>query len=245
MKPSTNLQLFIDRFTIGNGCILFCLGLILVSCAALPKIQSSRSSLSDGDDIRCELPFVKNRWQFVHSIKAVLPNGQRQSMIGTIIVTPETQTIQGVLMSIEGIVLLDVLYDQTLIVNRAIPPFDQPEIYQGLIDDIRLLFLKPDGNRIACGQAGEGAAICRYRKQDGMTVDVTVGLDGKWKIDQYSRNDRLERTVRADFFRNPDLGKSGEGIPARLELTAHGFLGYKLSLDLIEAVPLTPQGLSE
>jgi len=28
-------------------------------------------------------------------------------------------------------------------------------------------------------------------------------------------------------------------VPERLELTAHGFLGYKLSLDLIESVRLT------
>jgi hypothetical protein len=199
----------------------------------------------EGDEIPCERPFLKNKWQLVHSIKAVLPDGQRQSMIGTIILTPATGTVHCILMSIEGIVLLDILYGQKVIVNRAIPPFDQPDIYKGLINDVRLLFLKPDGIRTTVGSVGGRSTICRYKKKDGMTIDVITHPSGNWEIKQYNWFDQLQRSVRADFLTHDEIWKSGETIPKRLELTASGFLGYKLSLDLIEAVPLMPQEVSE
>jgi hypothetical protein len=237
-------QLQYDR-AIGKWGLLLSVLLISASCSSLPEIQPFRSPLPEGSENRCEQPFVKNKWQFVHSIRVVLPDGQRQSMIGTIIVAPERNTVHCILMSIEGLVLLDAVYDQKVTVNRAVPPFDEPEMVQGLIGDVRLLFLKPEGVPTASGVVGDRSAICRYKNGDGSTVDVIVQLDGNWQIDQYSSFDFIQRSVQGIFAEDHQTGNLGELIPERLELVAHGFMGYKLSMNLIEAIPLFSQGLSE
>ncbi len=230
---------------IGRYGLVLSVFLIAASCSSLPEIQPFRPPLPKGSENRCEQPFVKNKWQFVHSIRAVLPDGQRQSMIGTIIVAPDRNTVHCILMSIEGLVLLDAVYDQKVIVNRAVPPFDEPGMVQGLIGDVRLMFLKPEGVRTASGVLGDRATICRYTNEDGITVDVIVQLDGNWRIDQYSPFDFLQRSVQGFFAEDHQTGALGEVIPERLELIAPGFMGYKLSMKLIEAVPLFSQGLSE
>ncbi len=230
---------------IGKYALLISVFLIVASCSSLPEIQPFRPPLPKGSENRCEQPFVKNKWQFVHSIRAVLPNGQRQSMIGTIIVAPERNRVHCILMSIEGLVLLDAVYDQKVIVNRAVPPFDEPGMVQGLIWDVRLMFLKPEGVSTGSGVVEERSAICRYKNGDGSTVDVIVQLDGNWRIDQYSSFDFIQRSVQGFFAEDHQTGVLGEFIPERLELVAHGFMGYKLSMNLIEAIPLFSQGLSE
>jgi len=100
-----------------------------ISCARLPKINpppgpSLDPALDPSDpsfdksgalkiESECALPFVKNKWQLVHSIKATLPDGKRETLIGTIIVSPDEKTIHSVLTTIEGIVLIEAFYDST------------------------------------------------------------------------------------------------------------------------------------
>ncbi|MFH2064258.1 MAG: hypothetical protein ABIK15_03535 [Pseudomonadota bacterium] len=246
MKASGNQPSLKRYAAIHQSSLLFCILLILVSCASLPKIEPFRLPLPAGEEIRCRQPYLTGKWQLVHSVKAVLPNGLRQSMIGTIIVSPERNTVHCVLLSIEGLVLVDAVYDQEVIVNRAVPPFDEPEVVAGLIDDVRLLFLKPSGMPTEIGFSEKRSTICRYRSGEGRTVDVIAHPDGNWEIRQYGSSDRMERSVRGFFVeKNRTDGGSGEIVPERLELTAHGFVGYKLSLDLIEAIPLSSQGFPE
>jgi len=233
-----------DR-AIGKWGRLLSVLLIFASCSSLPEIQPFQSPLPEGSENRCEQPFVKNKWQFVHSIRAVLPDGQRQSMIGTIIVAPERNTVHCILMSIEGLVLLDAVYDQKVTVNRAVPPFDESGMVQGLIGDVRLMFLRPEGVRTESGVVGERSAICRYTNEDGSTVDVIVQPDGNWQIDQYSSFNFIQRSVQGIFTEDHQPGDLREFIPERLELVAYGFMGYKLSMNLIEAIPLFSQRLSE
>jgi hypothetical protein len=109
------------------------------------------------------------------------------------------------------------------------------------MNDIRFIFLKPEGTLIASGYADNGSSICRYQKDDGMTVDVIVFPWGGWEINQYDFFFGLNRTVKAKFLTKHESMEMemDNQIPERLELTAHGFLGYKLTLDLIESVCLT------
>lgn len=229
----------------GKWGLLLSVLLISASCSSLPEIQSIRLPVPEGSENRCEQPFVKNKWQFVHSIRAVLPDGQRQSMIGTIIVTPERNAVHCVLMSIEGLVLLDAVYDQKVIVNRAVPPFDEPGMIHGLIGDVRMLFLRPEGVHLAAGSFGDRSVVCRYADRDGGTVDVIVKPDANWQIDHYSQFDFLQRSAHGYDDKDHPAGELKEAIPERLELVAYGLMGYKLTMNLIEAIPLFSQGLSE
>lgn len=212
---------------------------ISASCARLPAICPHDSSPALIAPIPCDQPFLKNRWQLVHSIKAVLPNDQKEVMIGTLILSPEKKIIHCVITSIEGIVLLEVVYDKKVAINRAVPPFDSADIAVGLMNDIRLIFFKPEGLPAASGLTENGASICRYETDDGMTVDVIVFPEGGWEINQYDFWSGLNRTVKAQYPAKHEPAGMNDNIPKRLELTAHGFLGYKLSLDLIESVRLT------
>ena len=245
MKSSGNQTAFKWVPITGKIGLLITTFLILVSCAALPSIQPFRLPLREGHQTICGHPFVTQKWQLVHSVKAVLPNGLPQSMIGTVIVSPEQNTVHCVLLSIEGLVLLDVVYDQQVIVNRAVPPFDESEMAAGLIRDVQLLLLKPAGILFEFGTMEDQSTICRYRNEEGNTIDVIVHPDRNWEIKQYGSSDRLERSARGLLAEEQKTADSGEMIPQRLELTAHGFVGYKLSLDLLEAIPLSSQGLSE
>jgi len=241
MKNTDRFQSPIDFYPMWKLFIpLLILG-VLTSCARLPEIVPQESSLVSKVEHTCDSLFLKQKWQMVHSIKAVLPNGQKETMIGTIILSPEKENIHCVIMSIEGIVLLDIVYDKNIITNRAVPPFDSTDIAAGLINDIRFIFLKPEGTLIASGVTDKGSNICRYQKDDGMTVDVIVFPGGGWEINQYDSFFGLHRTVTAEFSAKHESMEINDQIPERLELTAHGFLGYKLSLDLIESVCLTPR----
>lgn len=245
MKSAAANQPSHRRFPAAATCGLFiCFLMLLMSCAKLPKIQPAASSLPEGYAGLCDRPFVSDRWQFVHSVKAVLPNGLHQTMIGTTIVSPRENRIQCILLSIEGIVLLDVVSDWQVTVNRAVPPFDDPEMAQGMVRDVRLLFLKPAGMLIESGTAEDQAVICRYRDENENTIDVVVRPEGDWEIRSYDPSNRRDRLVQSFFSENQKNDSSGMSVPERLELTAYGFVGYKLTLDLIEAVPLFGQGPS-
>ena len=245
MKPAAENQPSFQRFPAAVACgLLICSLLLLVSCAELPKIRTAAAPLPGGYADLCDRPFVKDRWQFVHSVKAVLPDGSYQSMIGTTIVSPREDRIQCVLLSIEGIVLLDAVSDQKVTVNRAVPPFDDPEMIQGMIRDVRLLFLKPAGRLAELGIGDSQAAVCRYRDENDNTVDVVIRPEGDWEIRTYTPSNRKERLVRSFFPENHTVDGAIISVPERLELTAHGLVGYKLTLDLIEAVPLFAQGPS-
>jgi hypothetical protein len=130
-------------------------------------------------------------------------------------------------------------YDDDLIIHRAVPPFDSGDIAEGLMEDIRLIFFKPEGILTASGFTESGSSICRYRRNDGMDVDVIVFTEGGWEINQYDPLFGLHRSIKAEFSAGHEPMGMNDRIPERLKLTAHGFLGYKLSLDLIESVCLT------
>ena len=245
MKSAVDSHRSFRGFPANATCgLLICILLLLISCAELPEIRPVASPLPKGYIDVCNRPFVSGRWQFVHSVKAVLPNGLHQSMIGTTIVSPQENRIQCILLSIEGIVLLDVVSDRQVTVNRAVPPFDDSEMVQGMIRDVRLLFLKPAGMLAESGTGEDQNAVCRYRDENANTIDVIIRPEGDWEIRTYTPSNRKDRLVQAFFPENQTVDGSGAAIPKRLELTAYGFVGYKLTLDLIEAVPLFAQGPS-
>ncbi len=220
-------------------CLLLCIGCILISCSTLPRLQpADRSDRTELPQI-CQRLFPNGKWQFVHSIEAVMPGGQRGLVMGVTVISSRNKSAQCVLMTIEGLVVFDVRYDQELVINRAVAPFDQEGFAAGLISDIQLIFFMPQGPLVETGNDPNGASVCRYQTPDGGIVDLVIHGDRSWQIRQYSRQLRLIRTVTAVFGKeNPAAEQAA--IPVRLELTAHGVAGYNLIMDLVEAVPLGP-----
>ncbi len=83
------------------------------------------------------------------------------------------------------------------------------------------------------------SAACRYQNPDKQVVDIVKHSDQHWELRLYNRGNQKMRTVDMFFNRNA-INPGGFHVPNRLKLTSHGYLGYTLDMDLIEAVPLTP-----
>ena len=217
------------------------LGLVgcMIACSPLPKVLPVDGSAVPQLQQECRRPFPEGKWQLFHSIEATLPGGAKSWVMGVTIISSRARTAHCIIMTIEGLVVFDAQYDRQLIVNRGIPPFDTEDFAEGLIKDIQLIFFPPEGPLIEAGILKNGFSVCRHQHPDGQIVDIIAGNDKDWELRQYGKDLRLSRTVRAFFDKNG--GDSAQlGIPARLELTAHGSPGYALTMDLLQAVPLKP-----
>lgn len=146
-------------------------------------------------------------------------------MIGVTEASPSAGRLHCVLMSVEGLVLSDAVYDGKLVIRRGIGPFSNPDMVMGMVRDIRLILFAPAGSPAGTGLAC-GRPTCRYGS-GGEVTDVSAGTGGSVDLVQYAGGTR-SRTVRFSRMR-------GDGIPARIELTSRGPIGYSLLLDLIEA----------
>jgi hypothetical protein len=186
----------------------------------------------------CQRLFPNGKWQFVHSIEAVMPGGQKGLVMGVTVISSRDKTARSVLMTIEGLVVFDASHDQELVVNRSVAPFDQEGFAAGLISDIQLIFFMPQGPLLETGNDPNGASVCRYQTPDGGIVDLVIDADHTRHIRQYTAQRRLRRTVDV-FFTKPEANGGGPDFPDRLELRAHGVADYTLIMDLVEAVPLT------
>ena len=164
-----------------------------------------------------------------------MPGGLNFGMMGLTLISSRLRTCRSVIMTLEGFVVFDGEYDQQLIVHRALPPFDSPHFAAGLMEDIRLIFLEPDGPAIGFGEVANGSVVCRHATPDGSTVDIGLQRDGAWELRGYSPAQRLTRTVRA-----LPGAKHNAGFPEALELTAYGEQAYKLVMTLVEAVQIEP-----
>ena len=171
----------------------------------------------------------------MHSIRAEMPGGMNFVMMGLTVISSRLRTTRSVIMTLEGFVVFDGEYDQQLIVHRALPPFDSPHFAGGLMDDIRLIFLEPDGPVIGFGEVANGSIVCRHATPDGETVDIGLQRDGAWELRRYSPAQRLTRAVRV-----LPGARNNAGFPERLELAAYGDQTYKLVMTLVEAVQIEP-----
>jgi hypothetical protein len=215
-------------------CPLLVVLLLMASCASPPKLPRINQTLPSVADTNCTAPFPDGRWEFVHSIEATMPQGKNAVLIGITVLSSQTGSIHSVLMTLEGLVLFDAQYDDRVVINRGIPPFDSMDFARGLINDIILMFFPPDGQLLKSGIFADGSWVCRYKTNDNKVVDVITTGNGSWEIREYSDDFALTRSVRA----YPDPQGNGEkqkSVPGKLVLTVYGPSEYSLTLELIEA----------
>ncbi len=220
----------------------FCSILLLVlvicpvaACSTLPELQPVPDNTKISAHEACRAVFPEGKWQFVHSIEASFPGGGENLLMGATVVDASLRTIDCVLMTVEGFVLFRAHMGKVIRVERAVPPFDREGFANGLLEDIRLMFLEPGADVAQTGKiAGDDSSgdkpVCRYTAAAGAITDVMPGSDSRWKLRRYSPQGHLTRTVVAEDRRGQ------EGFPGRLRLTAHGVAGYTLVMKLVDAV---------
>lgn len=212
--------------------------LVAAACAVLPGFEPADPTRAPAIEKSCATVFPVGKWHFVHSIEATLPGDQKNFLIGVTVISPEIAQIQSVIMTIEGLVLFDARYrPDNFTISRGIPPFDSRAFARGLMDDVKLLFLEPGGHSVEAGSWSDGTPVCRYRNQDGMTIDISPMQNNIWTIRKYNKNAHLTRSVEAYTCEKVNL-QFRQSIPCRLKLTAHGRPGYTLYMELLEAEPV-------
>lgn len=219
-------------------CLL--LPLFLASaCASLPRLEPVAVEREAALARSCDAVFPEGKWRFIHTIRATLRGDRRAAMTGVTVIDSAARTLHSVMMTVEGLVVLDAVYkDGDLTLNRGVPPFDAESFARGMMADIRLIFFKTDGEPRAVGTTESGDPACRYDTLPNRSIFLAVDPEtGDWTLRQY-RGRRLARTVEAKVGHSPG-GETGTRIPKSLTLTAHGFpRPYTLNMTLLEGEPI-------
>ena len=110
-------------------------------------------------------------------------------------------------------------------VLRALPPFDKPAMVQGLLADVALMFLPPDG------KPSETADGCYWELTNGSRLGVERLDEGGCQLRLWNKLGVLTREVRM-------IPPWHNGFAEDLELKASGEAAYRLELRLIKAETL-------
>ncbi len=151
----------------------------------------------------CRLPFTSTSCRYIHSLDAELPGGVRMTVMGVSVIDPAADTIQAAIMTLEGLLLFDATaVGGSMQVHRAVPPFDGPQFAEGLMRDVRFIFMFPAGAPATTGRLDDGSSVCRYQDTFGMTVDVIVHPGQGWEVEQYSAFGKKLRSLKIDALKN-------------------------------------------
>jgi len=213
--------------TLRYGFTVLMMASFLFSCSRLPAIKPADPVAAAALIAQCGRPYPSVPYRFVHAIEVILPGGSSGTLMGVTLVDPRAAAVQSVMMTLEGFVLFDGTYDKKVRVDRAVPPFDKPEFAKNMLDDVRLLYLAPEGRPMHAGTLKDGAVICRYIGTQYPVMDVIVHRDGSWEIDGYSESEEAKRRIKAGSVKN--------GIPETIELKAYEAWDYTLRMRLISA----------
>ncbi len=199
--------------------------LLLLFCGCAPVGPQPPEHLHGcGDGPACGSAFPRGRWQFVHLIDFRLPAGGGSTVIGITVL--DGRALKCALTTTEGMTLFEATDNDGITVIHALPPFDQPGFAQGLMADVRALFLRPPGSP-ACGTFGSEPG-CRFRDGD-MITDVVLGDDGCHQITSWTAAGQPARTITT---RDCTL-RHGYRLARSLVLKSGEKGGYVLTLRLL------------
>ena len=219
----------------GRCFLILTLTALPLSCSPLSAIRHTDPAAAADAIQRCRRPFLDIPYRVVHSIEAALPGGKTGTVVGVTVFDPAAETIHSVIMTIEGFVLFEARQEKgELHLDRAAPPFDAGHFAAHIMEDVRLIFLAPEGRLADAGVLEDGSAICRYYENQDRIVDVVVHQDDTWEIETYRTSQERLRKIRAFSVQ--------DRIPGMLELTGFESRNYSLRLKLISAEPVTAQG---
>ena len=202
--------------------------LLLGACAQIPVLQPMDASQQALAAQVCQSHFSKGSWQLVYTIDVRLKSGRQATLTGFVVLSPEDDSIECALMMPDGFVVFEAVDRGWLAIRRAFGPFANENFAQGVMEDIRFLFVAPE-ELVAAGRFENGLSGCRYRAKRHRTVDLIEQTDGGWQLRQY---DRLGNPLRAMAAEAPDP----DGFSHRMVLSADARRPYQLTMTLDEAV---------
>jgi len=213
------------------------LAVLLSACGRLPVIPPSDTTGAQDNVRRCEQPFLNRPYRLIHSLEATVAGRTPETLLGITLFDPRARRTHSALLTLEGFVLFEAGGGKEVHVERAVPPFDTPRFADNMMEDIRLIFLAPEGRLLETGTLEDGAAVCRYDDRQGGIIDVVARRGDGWEITAYGANHKTRRKVRASAVQS--------GMPGVVELTGYTAVDYSLRLTLISAEPISAGDLQQ
>ena len=174
----------------------------------------------------CLSVFPAKPFRAVHKIEADLPFGGYGTFIGVIEIHPDTGLIKMILLSPEGITLLDAEFmGSEITINSGIPPLDKKDFAAGLSDDIRFLFMPPKGNLEGALNNQDDSPYCIWTK-DNLRTEILKGKD-RTVIREIKGRTKI---IRQAVLMPPVI----DGLYSKMTLQKKGISGYRLSFELLE-----------
>jgi len=206
---------------------------LLAGCGRLPKLTPAPEIPCAESTEACLKFFPQKPWRAVHALHISGPFGQQSSVMGITVVDPVSRRMRAVILSVEGIVLFDASYDRGVpAVHRAIPPLDRKGFPEGLLHDVSLMFLAPEGAPDRAGIDDEGLPVCRWGNEGSGATDVVIAGQDRRRILQYGPDNTLQREADLE-------GRPGEALARTIRFSCRGLTGYGLDLTLVEWELLT------
>ena len=205
------------------------LGLTMLWAGCLPVPETELLPGAPEDLKTCLALFPSEPWECIHKIEAVLSEGVSSSLIGITTGDPVGRKLHTVLLTPEGFILFEAeQHEDTISVLKAVAPFDSPAFARGLMGDVNLLFLPPQGASLKWGRSADGGTLCQWESPDGSRREIT--LSTVWKISLWDRHGDLakEALLMAPFVK---------GLASQVELRAHRPAFYRLKMTLLSGTP--------
>lgn len=213
---------------------LLILIIFLFSCQTLPVINPP-SSLKKEKSFVCPAPFLKEKYRMVHAIEARMAGDTRSAIIGVTLADPVSRSVSCAIMTAEGMVLFEAETSlEGIKVSRALPPFDSENFAKNMVEDIKLIFLAPEGKVQNKGYLPDGSTVCRYLEENGDWIDVIENKFDGIQIKRYSSSGGLKRHIR--------FNKTTSNYQ-NIELQADETFDYSLLMNLIEVQPVKKQAV--
>jgi hypothetical protein len=203
-----------------------CLFAALMLCAGcLPIPEADLLPGAPGDLQGCFAMFPAGPWECIHKIEAVISEGVSSSLLGVTKGDPAGRNLHTVLLTPEGFILFEAEQrEDTISVLKAVAPFDSPAFARGLMEDVNLLFLSPEGRPSKWGRRADGAILCQWESPDGSRREITLST-----VRKISLRDRHGDLVKEALLRAPFV----EGLASQVELRAYKPAPYRLMMTLL------------
>jgi hypothetical protein len=202
--------------------------ILSVGCVLPPKKTLGPGSLEDLPG--CYAAFPAGPWESVHRIEATIQGGS-SSLLGVTKGEPSERRFESLLLTPEGFILFDAeRREEAIAVRKAMAPFDSPAFARGLMEDVALLFLSPQGRPAAWRKEVAGTMICRWEGPDDSRTEVTGSMDSSWRI---LRQDKHGKVIREVVLNGPFVN----GLASRMELRAFKPASYSLRMTLVQPSP--------
>jgi hypothetical protein len=213
-----------------KGLAICLLGFLLLSTRCAPVSETILTPGSPDDLPGCFAVFPAVPWESVHEIEATIEGGS-SSLLGVTRGDPSERKLHSLLLSPEGFILFDAeRRENGIAVRKAVAPFDSPAFAGGLMEDVTLLFLPPQGKPAAWRKETDGRMFCKWEDPGEARTEITGSMDSGWQI---LRLDKYGEVIKEVVLKGPFV----EGLASRMELRAFKPASYRIRMTLVQPPP--------